>query len=210
MGVEKELERGKRFYSQAVMESSGGAAFLTTTTGKPMIMMSPEILRKTAIERAVKGGLSREAATKAVQSEEFLSTNLYHEVLEKQSKERFLSLTKMPTQHEASQVLIGEGGFIQQVGNKDIEQLYSAIRKGRKEEFAAFSAGLEGFKEGAKTNRALKEVLSDFTSVQTVSNRAKEALVESSHRLRADQERVWKAGVSGGSGHNSRKPPSVI
>jgi predicted Ser/Thr protein kinase len=85
--------------------------------------------------------MSPERAKLATEGDDFLKTVYYHEVLESQAGRRFGKLKKMPTGHEASQVLIGEGAFVSRLGNKPLEEMFALIRSGRKEEKAAFNFG---------------------------------------------------------------------
>lgn len=159
-------EAGEAIYSQFVKKApgmAGGAAYVTTASGEQMIMMSPQRLKETFQQEAVRRGMTAQAAQEAVSSEDFLKTVLYHEVLEKQASARFSQLRRMPAHHEASQVLIGEGGFIQQTQNSKLQELFSKIRKGRVEEHHAFSFGFEAFSEKGIAPK-YRHMLSDFGS----------------------------------------------
>ena len=122
---------------QQVPGLAGGAASVTFSSGKEAIIFNPTVLREQFIKTAVgHTKLSKETALKAIESEQFLHSVLYHEALEAQVKDKFSKLTMMPTHHHGSQVLIGEGGFIRLTGNKELSELYSSIRGLRSEEKA--------------------------------------------------------------------------
>jgi predicted Ser/Thr protein kinase len=192
-----------------------GAAAVTGEMGDQYILMSPRVLRSSFMSEATKAGMPIEQAARAVESEDFLKTVLYHEVLEKQVLASFTTRKTMPALHHGAQVLIGEGGFAQSLGNKHVRELFSVVRGQRGEERAAFSAGLEAFgKEGVTP--ALRKLVTDFGSgyrgiIGSAGKKAAEAMsggrnvarsmLESSRDLRVAQNVIWKAGSSGGKGH---------
>jgi hypothetical protein len=152
--------------------TAGGAAWIRhpdlkkATGGYEGILIHPAKIRQTFYEQATGMGLDPAIAKRAVESEDFLKATLYHEVLEKQSLYRFKRLTRMEeagASHNASQVLLGEGGFVQATGNEDLRKLFMAVRSQQPVEHSAFSAGLSAFGEKGAAPY-LRMILSDFGS----------------------------------------------
>lgn len=175
---------------------AGAATIFDKAKGTHTIFMHPERLRTAFVQQAERFGMSKDAALKAVQHEDFLKTVYYHEVLERQSAGLFSKLRTMPAQHAASQVVVGEGGFLQHIENQDVKQLFTTVRKGRKEELAALHAGFEAFSQGASPK--LTQVTVGFGQLE---NRAATKLTESAQDLRITQEAVWSGAVDGGKRH---------
>lgn len=109
------------------------------------IALHPELAKKSFKETAISYGLSPEVAGRAVESEGFLKAVLYHESLERGMAGRFATMRQMPAKHFGSQVLVGEAGFIKEMGDKELETIFRTIRGRRKEERAAFRFGYNLF-----------------------------------------------------------------
>jgi hypothetical protein len=204
---------GKTGETAAKAMESGAA---TLTIGQEQhIFLHPERLKASFSKEASSLGMSPADIRSAVESEDFLKTVYYHEVLEKQSGSLYSKLNKMPAQHNASQVLIGEGGFLEHNSNEKVKQLFSTIRKARKEEAVALEAGFGAFREEG-VSAELRKLTTDFASpyrgiIDSTSRliakdasgagRAKLNLIASARELRIAQAKVWSSATGGGKGH---------
>jgi hypothetical protein len=129
---------------------SGGAASTIDATGKNFIFIDPTHVGRSFEERAVKMGMAPEAAKRATQSEDFLKTVLYHEQLEREVSGGFAKTRIMPTKHAGSQVMIGEGGFVAGLENKEVQELFRTVRGKNAAERKSFALGEFLFSKPAK------------------------------------------------------------
>jgi len=192
---------------------AGGAAHVTFEKGEA-IVINPALLREQFLKTAVgTKRISQETALKAVESETFLHSVLYHEILEKQTAAKFSSLRKMPAQHNAAQVLIGEGGFIRFSNDSNLEALMSAVRFGRSEEKAAYLAGLEAFSNTGNSAK-LRNLITDFSSRKNSQEIAMHNIIKNkritrfhatSHDLRRSQVMLWNNAKYGARGHTFKQ-----
>jgi len=150
---------------------------------------------------------------------------MYHELLERQVMAKFPGQAKMAkswvvagnrysVQHQAGQVIFGEAGFVEALGNKSVRDMYRYYRQTPIEQ-ATFAAGLEAFREGG-TASVLRKLLTDFgsgyrglissASVKVsgkVAGAARPArkLTSSAQDLRMAQEQLWEWSRSAGQRH---------
>ncbi len=122
-------------------ERAGGAASVADASGKNFIFVDPSHVGRSFEQRAVKLGMAPESAKRATQSEDFLKTVIYHEQLEREVSSSFAKTRTMPTKHIGSQVMIGEGGFVANLENKEVQELFRTVRGGNRAERKAFALG---------------------------------------------------------------------
>lgn len=173
-------------------------AFSVEMEGKRTVLMDVGSLRESFGRVSQRLG----APGKAVESEQFLNTVLYHEVLEAQSHAALTLRSKMGG-HASSQVLIGEGGFVKHIGDKNLEKLMYKIRKGTaglyegaEYEVKAFEAGY-ALEAGGRRASKLAELRSGF---ETITPKTHNTAVTSGELL-ATQKEVWQGATSGGKKH---------
>lgn len=194
---------------QAIAGLQGGAGFfsrrLLPATKRGAIVLDPERL----------------ASNFGIQSEELAKTALYHEVLEQQTVRRFKDL-RHTQGHYGAQVLVGEGAFVREMADQELQQTMLALRKGRgKQEHAAFLAGFEAFTEQGASS-ALRKLMTDFGSgyrghIQAVSRRITKELISSSginqEQLSDDLNRakseIWYNANYGGRRHTQKSHQMV-
>jgi hypothetical protein len=168
-------------------------------------------------QMAVKAGMSEEAAKAAVTHEDFGKAILYHEYLERGIHLGFAKPREMAS-HLGAQVMLGEAGFVSNIGNAHVRELFTRVRTSKhafRAERQLFKAGLEAFGEGNAAS-ASRKLISDFGSgyrgllsstsksiakTNSMRGRASQKLTESAQDLRIAQKVIWEAGIRGGKGH---------
>lgn len=221
-GTPEEIAYKKVWENILIEKKQAAGAF------KDFGFINPKELKKISYEFAEQHGIPSDLAKKAIESEDFLKTNLYHELLERQAMTRFPGEARMVqkagtmfhpfhsvgVQHQAGQVILGEAGFVQATKNKDLIEFYKKLRKTWAER-KTFETGLEAFGETGVAPE-LRKLTTDFGSgyrglktavskrvakVSSSSNRTSQKLTESAKDLRIAQEQIWEWGRSGGQGH---------
>lgn len=203
----------KKIFEEIATKQGAGAGFVPEQS---IVYLDPVSARTRAIQKAEQLGIDKELTKEVVQSENFLKTLLYHEHLEKQTFNRFGSTEKMVgpgARHQAGQVILGEGGFVRNLGDAKLASFFWQMRK-TETEIDTFFAGFSAFTEKGVAPE-LRKLITDFgspwrglldsTSVDVArkfSGSAREKLVESSGHLRIAQEHLWDWAHNGGKRHS--------
>jgi len=199
----------KAFFEDALRQQpglGGGAGMVVHDSGEKYILMDPARLQKSFQEFGTKAGIKD---LSSVGTDDFLNTVLFHEVLERQVSNRFATLARTTVgQHNAAQVLIGEGGFVKSLGNSGVEKVFAGVRGAIKGEIQPFSAGLEAWSPNA--NKKLQTLITDFAPVPRPGPPPipPQALkpgtqVLAAQRLQQAQAQLSQAAIGGGKNHTS-------